>query len=292
MTYILKKVIAVSNYVGTLCIRFNNNKNQFELCANWSFAKFNFCLTVLIINFIVSFYYYIHRFSNKVFIINVGAFVFLLMNLLSVTVIITHNKKYEKLTLIALNRLIKFQENSYFQNQNSLLDYVLICVFFVDCLYSLSTCLNFTIARKTENEIFVPYVGPFVLCLFYIHFHLVKIITEARYVVTFLLISKCYTHLNVSLNNHFRTKIKLTKNHQELYELSRTAHRTFSVIILFTIGSYFVSIVVRLFIFYYACTQDIRLLNEYEIVGLFIFVIKLVCIIVVSDHHNFKVICM
>lgn len=266
MIHFLRMLLTFSYYLGALCINFDKPSNEFK------FYKFYTSLVLLIINCITNYYFYIYKYSKKVFIINMAAFVFLNMNLLTTTFIIFLNKKYEKQTVQVLNKVIKLQKN----NQNHrVVKYLLLCITIIEILYTLITSLN-AVFKKTNEKVISTSAGPILTLIVYMYINFIKMVTESRYQLMFLMISKCYENLNkITLKKFSKQSLLIMKQHQELFSITKKAHKIFSLIILFGVGTYFVCIVVRTLSIYYSFNQGKLFLNEFEIVSLFVFIIKL-----------------
>jgi hypothetical protein len=109
VTFFLNKVIIFLNYMGVSSLKFNAVTNQFEKSSKWiTTIKLGWSFFVNILYFA----FMNHAFNSeisKMFIFNIGGFIYLCMSVALLWIVTILNKKHENLTLSMLNNLNTFQ---------------------------------------------------------------------------------------------------------------------------------------------------------------------------------------
>jgi hypothetical protein len=186
-TFLLNKLIVVSNYVGFFPLKFNPLTNQFEkLSRPVDIIKF-VCSLILNIVHPVCANYFFHFRPCKIFILKVAGVLYIYSMMLLTLSVAIFSKKYESVTIATLNKLYKIHIQKDFKCKKSMKAMAILSFLMADAGFRfVASFLRMFTISKANAKIQLSEVGG-KLILDYGSF--LRMLFEGRLLLTYLAIA-------------------------------------------------------------------------------------------------------
>jgi hypothetical protein len=281
----LQSLIRFSKYLGGLSLSYDVllTTKKWTVCRILKNIKVLWFLFVLIFNIYVT-NLLANEFKKRTFIVYVGAYIYLDIQLILLCCVIICDQIYEEVTKDILNKLIELRRLL----RNDMSTTKKIAIF--------STIIvNFSLQILEHADYYVMDMEVHLwhaLLLFGNSFYtaLVQSLTECRYLLMYLVIAGYFQKLNqdfLLLCGKSNERKRIVKMHQELCALSRETNKTFSLMLLFVMGYHVAAIVIQIVEVYntiFLLKEELDVLDTFSISIEFLAAIaKLFCMIYVSN---------
>jgi hypothetical protein len=287
--YLLRKIVLLSHYFCLFSLKYNKVTQEFETYKTHHIFNFVVGPLLILINALLTYYGYFIRTPS--FIINVGIFLFVALHFMLILMVIIWNKKYEKLTVIIINKLNKLQFTlANFTFGRMFKEYILIFILIIDSCYHFflmthSLIFNTNVIFSIEALISIIVYGNHILL------SVLRNLTEGTFLFMFIIISKYLDNLAESCvkNSEMTHYTKIMRRQHELYEISKSLTINFSLIIFFLIAFYFINTLVFLLVIFFFIVHRLEFAIYYMGCTWLISLYKLVMIIKTIGDCVYKV---
>jgi hypothetical protein len=287
----LTKLTILSSYIGASSLKFNRLNNQFEKSSK-SVAIIRFTWSCLLNALYFNHTYRTFNFRiSTMFVYNMSGFFYGFMSaFLSLSITIC-NKNYEDLTIVVLNKLHRFRFPLEKFPRRSVKEIVVLGIMFCDTFFRLITLFLFAymqaaLVNKPSNKFVYLEVAVTFVNMSYAA--LVKILSEGRLLLSYIIITKCCTDCIHTFDKH---SIKTLIRYQHLLESTENINKIFSGLFLMYIGFYFSCVMMWVMgIFCSIHDQTGKVFSIFEIVGVVLTFFKIVVIILIPNESMMKVV--
>jgi hypothetical protein len=284
-TFLLNKLILVSNYVGFFPLKFNPLTNQFEkLSRPVDMIKF-VCSLILNIVHPVCADYFFHFRPSRIFILKVTGVLYIYSMMLLTLSVTIFSKKYESVTIATLNKLYKIHIQKDFKCKKSMKAVAILSFLMADAGFKfVASFLRMFTISKANAKIQLSVVGG-KLILDYGNF--LRMLFEGRLLLTYLAIAQFCDCFKKSFN---KIGVEALDKHKELLEVAKNTNEMFSPIFLMCIAFYFVLSLVRVITLYCGLhdhQQNFQIILQ--LFGMIFSATKLILIVLIPNYSMVKV---
>lgn len=282
VTIILQKLLTTSSYFCISFIKYNKTTNQYMKCSRCKLPKIFISLLSCFSCFIFMNHIINDQYEEKAVIVKLGAWVYTRIETLLILCIICCNVKYEDVILSVINKLISLQyEIKNFKRKSYFHESAVLYFTYLNIVFNFSGILAFVYEWSQTAQHNIAYN----ITVIIVNTHVVSMIwlVEARFILTYLMLTRYFQHLNsnTSTKNDWKISFKL---YEDLYKLSKDINLFFSVIILLLFAFNFLTMVVNLITIYYGLVAPGRIYIQYELLAFLTSFGKMLWIVQVSTQ--------
>lgn len=282
----LHKLLLISNYFCPSSIIYNDHKDTYERNSKYNRLKtFIFIFTCFVNAYCMNIAYNF-RYSQKVFIVHLGALMYTWISITLYFIITVSNKKHENIMVEITNKLYRLQyEIENFKYNPTLEEVVTLGLIHLNILYQVIA--SYFYASYGSKEKFLENIGVnMIMFLTHTFMTIMHFLIEGRYCLMLSLVCNYLRHINDSfIKNSDKGFKKILKQHNKIKSLTNNINRCFSTIILFSIAIYFVVLVIRVIsLIYYGISWRSDIFHYINIVGGALVCVKIFWLVQVSNQ--------